>query len=320
MKSFPSLETAEFIAYIADNSPLGIHRAGYNGVASLIRKSSGNNLFVPTFAGLNYETISLAGMPAYRHSSGSIFEPRCESMHFEHIAGDQVILAQPETGHAHVSARIIFRVEEPFYLHQRIELTFHQKFCADQEKSAFRSLWASYMHMPPDRHIYTKIDPRSPELHDWLGLTMQDHGVAEMHLRPLPDDRELEAGEHLDMMKSQQALVISADEEGEETTPGPANLPGRPLSFYYGLCHGPQLFLMMFRPPERFRLAYSPCGAGKEPAWNPAWDYILHLDDARPGETYCWDLCLAVKDYQGRADILNEVNRYLGEFYQTGNY
>ena len=84
-----------------------------------------------------------------------------------------------------------------------------------------------------------------------------------------------------------------------------------PLDFYYGLCHGEHLFLMMFRQPERVRLAYSPCGAGKQPAWNPAWDYVLVLDDARIGETFRWDVCLALKEYRGRADALKEVRRYL---------
>jgi len=91
----------------------------------------------------------------------------------------------------------------------------------------------------------------------------------------------------------------------------PKSLAG-PLSFYYGLCHGPQLFLMMFRQPEQFRLAYSPCGGGQQPGWNPAWDYVLHLDDAQIGRPYTWDLCLVTKEYGGQADILEEVRGYLG--------
>ena len=62
---------------------------------------------------------------------------------------------------------------------------------------------------------------------------------------------------------------------------------------------------------ERFRLAYSPCGGGKGPAWNPAWDYVLHLDDAQPGTTHVWELCLVAKPFQGRADVLDEVRRYV---------
>ena len=30
---------------------------------------------------------------------------------------------------------------------------------------------------------------------------------------------------------------------------------------------------------------------------NPAWDYILHLDDVKTGVTYRWDCCIAVKPY-----------------------
>lgn len=157
--NFPSLKTSSFTAYIADNTSLGIHRWGYNGLAAIIPNHSGNNLFVPTYSGLNYETISLKGMPDYRYEPRkeehqSIFEPRCEPMHIEAADSEKVVLVQPETSHAHVSAKITFRVEEPHYLHQRIELTFHRRFCAEDEKNAFSSLWASYMHTPPDRHIY----------------------------------------------------------------------------------------------------------------------------------------------------------------------
>lgn len=39
---------------------------------------------------------------------------------------------------------------------------------------------------------------------------------------------------------------------------------------------------------------------------------MLHLEDVQVGRTYHWDLCLAVKEYQGRADALDEVRLYLG--------
>ena len=324
MGKFPCLETETFLAFIADNSPLGIHRRGYNGVASLIPRHSGNNLFVPMFAGLNYETISLTGLPNYQHESGSKFEPRCEPMYIEEVNENRVVLVQPETSHAHVSARITFKAEEPHYLHQHIELTFHRRFCDANETSRFRSLWASYMHMPPDRHVYLKPDWKSSEdnLKNWFGITKDDHGSSDIQIRCLPDDREIDAAEHLDAMTRQP--LISEDELSRiidvrlDSKPDPwsqmmvPKLLDGPLTFYYGLCHGSQLFLMMFEQPEQFRFAYSPCGAGKEPAWNPAWDYVLHLDDAQVGMTYIWDVCLVVKTYQGRVDILNEVRRYVG--------
>jgi len=315
MKRFPCLEIENFLAFIADNSPLGIHRGGYNGVASLIPRHSGNNLFVPMFAGLNYETISLAGLPPYQHERGSKFEPRSEPMYIEEANKSRVVLAQPETSHARVSARITFTVEEPHYLHQRIELTFHRRFCNADEPNWFRSLWASYIHMPPDRHIYLKTDWESDDaLTNWFGITKADHGASEMQIRRLPDDREIGAAEHLDLMTRQPLLSAEELSRLPEVNWSPMAVPkslGGPLAFYYGFCHGSQLFLMMFKQPEQFRLAYSPCGAGKEPAWNPAWDYVLHLNDAQVGMTYVWDVCLAVKIYQGRGDILNEVRQYI---------
>lgn len=311
MKRFPCLETEAFVAYIADNSALGIHRSGYNGVASLIPKASGNNLFVPTFAGLNYETISLVGLSPYQDISGSKFEPRSEPMHIEDAAEKKVVLVQPKTSHANVGARITFSVEEPYYLHQRIELTFHRRFCRSDEKSTFRSLWASYIHMPPDRHIYLKANENSADLEDWIGITKADHHTGTMEIRRLPDGHEIDARGHLEAMNSQAPMP---DQDVEKTEWPPTALPRSldgPLQFYYGFCHNSLLFLMMFKRPQNTRLAYSPCGAGKQPAWNPAWDYVLYLDDVELGQTYFWDLCLLVKQFESRVDVLKEVRRYL---------
>ena len=309
------LQTESFIAFIADNSANGVHRRGYNGVASLIPRNTGNNLFVPSYAGLNYETISLSGLPAYQHESGSKFEPRCEPMRTECADEKSVVLVQPETSHAHVSAKITFSVEEPWYLHQRIELTFHQRFCGGGEVNRFSSLWASYMHMPPDRHLYLKPELDSGgDLENWFGVTKEDHGSSEMLVRRLPDRQEIRAEEHLSAMAEAPPLTDEELSALPDALWSPMALPKSldgPLSFYYGLCHGPRLFLMMFRQPERVRLAYSPCGAGKQPAWNPAWDYVLKLDDVELDTPYAWDVCVVAKEYEGRADVLGEVRRYV---------
>ena len=153
--------------------------------------------------------------------------------------------------------------------------------------------------MPPDRHIYFKPDWQSGHnLAGWLGVTKADHRATDLQVRRLPDTGEISAEAHLEAM-NRQALLSR-----------PELLDG-PVPFYYGFCHGPQLLLKMFKQPERFKLAYSPCGGGTEPVWSPAWDYVLHLDDAEVGETYIWDLCMVVKEYRNRADILDEVRRYL---------
>jgi len=236
-------------------------------------------------------------------------------MYIEHADGRSVTLVQPETSHAHVSARITFRAEEPYYLHQRIELAFHQRFCGENERSEFRSLWASYIHAPHDLHIYLKaVLQDNGELENWFGITKADHAADTMETRPLPNDREIEAEEHLEAMRTQEPFTGENLSRLPEVEWAPMALPRAidgSLPFYYGFCHGSQLFLMMFKQPDQFRLAYSPCGGGKQPAWNPAWDYVLYLDDTQPGTTHEWDLCLIVKDFKGRADVLDEVRRYV---------
>ncbi|MDP6113040.1 MAG: hypothetical protein QF437_04445 [Planctomycetota bacterium] len=311
--TFSCLETSSFVAFIADNSANGIHRSGYNGLSSLIPRHTGNNLFVPAYAGLNYETISLAGLEPYRHEHGSKFEPRSEPMFIESADEESVVLVQPETSHSHVSARITFTVEEPHYIHQKIELTFHRRFCPDEEPNQFRSLWASYMHGPPDRHIYSKPDLETgADLVHWYGITKTDHGSPEMQVKLMPQE-EISAAGHLAAMA--ETPLLTDDELTALAQPewGPMALPKSldgMLSFYYGLCHD-QMVLMMFKQPERFRLAYSPCGGGTQPEWNPAWDYVLALEDAPLEETCTWDLCLVTKPYMGRADVLREVRRYV---------
>ena len=312
MERFPCLEAENYLAYIADNKALGIHCAGYNGVASLIPRHSGNNLFVPAYAGLNFETISLQGLEPYAQDHDSKFEPRSEPMHVEEATSGQVVLVQPETSHAHVSARITFSVEEPCYLHQRIELTFHRRFCGADEKNAFSSLFASYMHIPSDLHIYLKPDLESGDAAEgWVGVTKKDH-LGPVEICPLPGGRQLNPAEHLEAVETGESM-------GEGELHSAANKG--PLTFYYGFCPGDLLFLMMFKQPERFRLAYSPSGAGQglssvpgkgnRPAWNPAWDYVLRLDDVEIGKIYVWDLCLAIKPFAGQEDALREVRNYL---------
>jgi hypothetical protein len=234
-------------------------------------------------------------------------------MFIESADAESVVLVQPETSHAHVSARITFTVAEPHYIHQKIELTFHQKFCPDDEPNQFSSLWASYMHMPPDRHIYMKPNLEAgADLDNWYGNTKTGHGSPEMQVTTLPEGIEISAADHLKAMTERPTLSEDELTALPEVEWNPAAMPkslNGPLTFYYGLCHD-QMVLMMFKQPERFRLAYSPTGGGTEPAWNPAWDYVLALDDAPLNQTCQWDLCLVTKPFVGRADVLEEVRRY----------
>lgn len=299
MTACPRLETESFGAWIVDNRKLGVHEAGYNGVASLTPWATGNNLFVPTFGGMNCELISLAGLEHYRHPSGLTWEPRLEPMHIESADGERVVLVTPETSHSHVSMRTTFAVAQPHYLHKRVELTAHRRFCADDEANRLVVLWANYIHRPPDPHVYLKEADTGGPLSGWVALTQEHHGAPQFQVYRMPADGELSATEHRDFI----AGSLAPHEHWPRRT-------DRPLEFFYGLVHDEHMVLLMFKQPQRVRLAYSPHGGGQHPVWSPAWDYVFHLEDAKVGERYVWDLCLAVKPFAGRADVLEEVRRY----------
>ncbi|MBA2480004.1 MAG: hypothetical protein H0V44_05025 [Planctomycetes bacterium] len=313
------LQTAGFFAFIADNRTMGIHRSGLNGVASLIPRGSGNNLFVPSTVGLNYETLGLQGAPTFISPKGSPFEPRCEPMTIHHADERSVVLVQPETSHARVSARITFHVEEPHYLHQRIELTFHRRFVEPGRPSRFTSLFASYIHTPPDPHLYFKVDPGTSPLSDWIGITQERAGSPHL-IKRLPSDRELDAAGHLAAMAGGAPLSgsdIAATGWPERAFP---RFREGSCPFYYGICFD-HMVLKMFRQPERVAIVYSPDGGGQEMVYtggdgpdrmvrNPAWDFNLVLNDVEEGRTYAWDVCLALLPMSTRAQVVEEYRRY----------
>ncbi len=310
IKRFPYLDTEWFRVFVSDNDGKGPHWAnGYNGISALIPHHSGINIFNPYFAGLNYETIEINGVEQ------ELFEPRRNPISIEEWTDKKVVLVQPETSTSHVSARITFRVEEPWYLHQTIELTFHQAIEDEAGNSKFSSLFASYIHLPEDNHLYLRKDESSENLLiGWIGVTRETHdfGRKEYIVKHLPGDKELKAADHLLLMRQ-----YGINTEKSTESPQLEEISG-PLPFYYGLLYDGLVFLQMFKQPDNVELAYSPTGGfygdrgdGGGVVWSPAWDYILHLDKVQVGVTYRWDVCVLVKPFNGREDILKEVDRYI---------
>jgi hypothetical protein len=76
MEHHDTFKAGDLTAVIGDNSSSGKHRAGYNGVWSLVHTKEPENLFVPEVAGLNFEHI-FDGDKRDDGDSGKIFfEPR----------------------------------------------------------------------------------------------------------------------------------------------------------------------------------------------------------------------------------------------------
>lgn len=283
------LETESFTAFISDNEATDIHRKGYNGIASLIPKDIGNNIFVPAYCGLNYECTWIEGVD---QTYDQMFEPRMSQMYVEDSGPDFAVLYQPPTGFKGIEARISFKVCPPCYIHQNVKLKFHKQL---MKQMNFTSLWASYLHASPNRNVYMKLQYPDKALEGWIGITKEKHRAPYYIVQDLPS-HELTVSDHLTL--AENPLLTPRFEELDN-----------PLSFYYGLYYD-YAFIMMFKQPEKVRLAYSPNGGDELPPWSPAWDYMLNLKDVECGKTYEWDICLAIKPYKGRADVLSEVQRF----------
>ena len=278
-----------------DDDTLTGHRAGYSGVASLTHTNRAGNLFVPNYAGLNYEHIH----DGTSQDRDILFEPRRAPMELRVVNKHTVELYQAPSPTWKLESVLRYEMLKD----GTIEMTLE---CIPRAKT-FRNgyiglFWASYIHQPRDRYIYLQRPDAHAQLDRWIGLTREDHGSPDYDIRHMPGE-EISATDHLSRMHTSEPV----DDRHREAI---ENQVRSSLSFYYGLCAEDMVYLMMFAQPDRVRLAYSPNGGGKSPEWSPAWDYVLHLDDAKLDHTYTWDVCLALFPYQSRTAILDEVSRY----------
>ena len=105
-------------------------------------------------------------------------------------------------------------LKEPWYVHQSIELTFHQAFPPENGVAGFTSLFASYMHLPEDNHLYIRTDDSGDNpLSGWIGVTKLEHNSPEYIINELPHDQTLKAGEHLVEMNRMDSIPDSTGME-----------------------------------------------------------------------------------------------------------
>lgn len=235
------------------------HQAGYNGLASLRGRTRKDNLFVPAYAGLNFEHIHDGTVQPRK----VLFEPRHAPMQLRVVDAHTAELYQPPTPHYALESCTRYQLLDD----GTVEMTFE---CIPRKKS-FRNgyiglFWASYIHQPPSGAIHFRghAAGENAAATRWLECLSPRHGEDATHpaaddTRTFTHDREfpLSLVFHLSKWRYREA-------------------------WYHGR-HGNVAFVQIFRPRDRVRFSQSPSGGGRG---NPAWDFQVILPEYQVGRRY----------------------------------
>ncbi len=263
-KLYVVLERAGVRAVIVSNEAvddqiLPGHRAGCSGVASLTHRRQSRNLFVPAYAGLNYEHIH-DGTVQPREI---LFEPRQAPMEIKRADEYTAELHQPPTPHWQLESWLRYTLLEDGTIEMTLECVPRGKTFKNGYVGLF---FASYIHQPESLDIHFPGHPAKDTGSEarWIRGVTPEHGVRPTHLafddrREFPHDAEFPL-----------SLVFNLSDHRYREP------------WYYGVSHG-MAFVQMFRPQDQVRLSQSPSGGG---AGNPAWDFQWFIPQYEVGQRY----------------------------------
>ena len=256
------------------------HMSGYNGLAWLTHAQQRNNLFVPTYAGMNLE-LYFDGAPGSR---AKLFEPRSAPMTVERIDDASTVLHQPPTPEWQVESWTTFTVRAPHYVDFHFRAVPHADTFGNGWMGVF---WASYINQPEDPALHLPI-LSDDDAECWYRHYSRIHGEDSTHLHR-DDRKEIRAPEG-------QTPYMYAAYSGKRFA--------RPL--YYGVSHG-MVYLFMAEDDPRVRFTQSPSGGGHG---NPAWDYQLIVPDVVAGNEYEMRARVAYRPFSHISDIENEYTEW----------
>lgn len=269
--NYIDLATSTFRCRLGDNTAQGAHRAGYNGVWSLVPTGAADSMFVPGLAGLNLEHY----FDGWQNGSPEIFfEPRHAPMTLEPGAeAGSAQLRQAATPFWGVESVTTFTARPP----NALEMEFRcVPRCPVFHGGLMGVFWASYMAAPEENALHFRAEAAG-QSEEWVRFASARHGEASSVRGP--DDN----------------LVVPTSESlrGKLFT---SVAPVRWARPYYCGRWREWTYLLLFRCEQPLRFAMSPSGGG---SGNPAWDFFFLTPEVEVGREYGLQARLVVDRWPG---------------------
>jgi len=263
-KPYIVLERGDIRTVIVNNEPvddkiLQGHRGGYSGVASLTHRARDKNLFVPLYAGLNFEHIHDGTVK----SREILFEPRQAPMQTRQVDEYTVELYQRPTPHWKLESWLRYQLLEDGAIEMTLECIPHARTFENDYIGLF---FASYIDQPEslDIHFLGRPAEENDTGPQWVRGVTPAHGELSTHLA-VDDTRNFVRDADFPL-----TLVFNTSNYRYSEP------------WYYGVSHG-MAFVLMFRPSDHVRFSQSPSGGGKG---NPAWDFQWFIPQYEVGQRY----------------------------------
>jgi len=286
-KHYVVLERGDVRAVIVNNEPvddevLPGHRGGYSGAASLTHRQRDNNLFVPFYAGLNFEHIH----DGTNQPRDILFEPRSAPMQIRRIDEYTAELYQPPTPHWQLESWLRYRLLEDGVIEMTLECIPRARTFKNDYIGLF---FASYINKPEslDIHFMGRPADQIDAEAQWIRGVTPEHGKLPTHLA-VDDNRNFDHDPNFPL-----TLVFNKSNY-RYTEP-----------WYYGVSHG-MAFVLMFRPDDNVRLSQSPSGGG---SGNPAWDFQWFVPQYKVGQRYRFVMRAMYLPFESRQQIIRATAR-----------
>lgn len=270
-------------AVIVDNravndETLTDHRAGYSGVALLRHRDQPRNIFVPNYAGLNFEHIHDGTL----QSEAALFEPRRAPMQLRAINDHAAELYQAPTRHWRLESATRYELLPD----GTIEMIFECIPRAATYANGYIGLfWASYIDGPES------LDIHFPGPSGWVRGVTAKHGENAVH-RAATDAREFP---HESALAERLTLLFGMSRHRYKEP------------WYFGICRGMAL-AFVFRERDGIRLTQSPSGGGEG---NPAWDFQWYIEPPEVGRRYQMVMRAVYAPYKSRERLQDLIRPHL---------